>query len=81
MKAAASNKGISLWIVSGFRSYSTQEGLYNRYVSQYGQASADTFSAKPGHSEHQTGLAFDLNSIDDNFGNTKEGIWLARKLS
>lgn len=81
MKAAALNEGISLWIVSGFRSYTTQEGLYNRYVSQYGQAVADTFSAKPGHSEHQTGLAFDLNSIDDNFGSTKEGIWLARKLS
>lgn len=81
MKAAALNEGISLWIVSGFRSYTTQDGLYNRYVSQYGQAVADTFSAKPGHSEHQTGLAFDLNSIDDNFGNTKEGIWLARKLS
>lgn len=78
MKAAAANEGVSLWIVSGFRSYTTQSGLYSRYVSVYGQASADTFSARPGHSEHQIGLAFDLNSINDNFGNTKEGIWLAQ---
>lgn len=78
MKAAASKEGISLWIVSGFRSYDTQNKLYNRYVNTYGQASADTFSAKPGHSEHQTGLAFDLNLVDDSFANTKEGKWLAK---
>ncbi len=45
---------------SGYRSYSYQAGLYNSYVANYGQASADTFSARPGHSEHQTGLTFDL---------------------
>ena len=77
MKAAAKKEGINLFIISGFRSYETQKGLYNNYVKQYGQAATDTFSAKPGHSEHQTGLAFDLNSLDDNFGNTKEGKWLA----
>ncbi len=77
MKNAAANEGISLWIASGFRSYSTQSGLYNRYVNTYGKETADTFSARPGHSEHQTGLAFDLNYIEDWFANTKEGIWLA----
>lgn len=45
---------------SGFRSYSYQESLYNQYLASNGQESADTFSARPGYSEHQTGLAFDL---------------------
>lgn len=45
---------------SGYRSYQYQSNLYQNYVNSYGQASADTFSARPGYSEHQTGLAFDL---------------------
>ena len=45
---------------SGFRTYWKQESLYNRYVSQDGKALADTYSARPGHSEHQTGLTYDL---------------------
>lgn len=45
---------------SGFRSYETQAGLYNNYVARDGQAEADRYSARPGYSEHQTGLAFDL---------------------
>ncbi|MGT2683164.1 LD-carboxypeptidase LdcB/DacB [Streptococcus porci] len=49
---------------SGFRSYETQTGLYNSYVSRDGQAEADRYSARPGYSEHQTGLAFDL--LDSN---------------
>jgi D-alanyl-D-alanine carboxypeptidase len=39
-------------------------------------AQADTYSARPGHSEHQTGLCFDLNSIDDSFAYTNEGKWV-----
>lgn len=77
LKNAAESAGYSMPLLSGFRSYSTQVGLYNRYVSMYGQATADTFSARPGHSEHQTGLAFDVGSIDDNYGNTAAGKWLA----
>lgn len=46
--------------VSGFRAYSTQAGLYNNYVSAHGKQEADRFSARPGYSEHQTGLVFDL---------------------
>lgn len=46
--------------MSSFRSYETQAGLYNNYVAQSGQEQADTFSARPGYSEHQSGLAFDL---------------------
>lgn len=76
LQDAASLAGFSLPLVSGYRSYSRQNTIYNNYVKNYGQASADTFSARPGHSEHQTGLAFDVGKIDDNFGNTPEGIWL-----
>lgn len=48
------------WETSNYRSYDYQSQLYNNYVAANGQASADTFSARPGFSEHQTGLAFDL---------------------
>lgn len=77
MKAAASADGISLWIVSGFRSYDTQEELYNNYVEKDGKEEADRYSARPGHSEHQTGLALDLNSLETSFEDTPEGQWLA----
>ena len=49
---------------SGFRSYETQTQLYQNYVDKDGKAEADRYSARPGYSEHQTGLAFDL--IDTN---------------
>ncbi|MDO4608217.1 MAG: M15 family metallopeptidase [Clostridia bacterium] len=76
MFAAAKNDGISLFVASGFRSYSYQKGLYERYVARDGQAAADTYSARPGHSEHQTGLAFDLNQVSSAFAGTPEAIWL-----
>ena len=77
MFAAAEADGIKLWVESGFRSYELQGTIYNNYVSREGQAAADRYSARPGHSEHQTGLAFDLNSFDMNFGSTPEGKWLS----
>ena len=77
MEIAAAEDGISLFIVSGFRSYDDQDVIYNRYVSQDGKAEADRYSARPGHSEHQTGYAFDLNSLEEYFADTPEGIWLA----
>lgn len=77
MRTAASNLGLSIYISSGYRSYKYQSGLYNMYVNRSGKAAADTFSARPGHSEHQTGYAFDLNSVSDAFANTKEGKWVA----
>lgn len=76
MQASAKLEGVNVYISSGFRSYSHQINTYNRYVKLYGQNVADTFAARPGYSEHQTGLAFDLNSIGDSFANTKEGIWV-----
>lgn len=77
MAQAAANEGLNIYISSGFRSYDYQAGLYQRYVDRDGQAAADTYSARPGHSEHQTGLAFDLNTISDSFANTPEGQWVA----
>ncbi len=77
MQSAAAREGINLYIVSGFRSYSTQRDIYNNYVARDGKAAADRYSARPGHSEHQTGLAFDVNSLSQSFENTPEGKWLA----
>ena len=68
--------GLNLYISSGYRSYSLQEELYTGYVFRDGKEAADTYSARAGHSEHQTGLAFDLNSVSDDFTNTPEGKWV-----
>lgn len=76
MKAEATSLGLNLYLSSGYRSYYTQEKIYNNYVAIDGKQKADTYSARAGHSEHQTGLAFDLNTIDDSFTNTNEGIWI-----
>lgn len=76
MQAAALSEGISLKIISGYRSYSTQYTLYNRYVNRDGKALADTYSARAGHSEHQSGLAADINSLEQSWINTPEGKWL-----
>lgn len=77
MQVAASAEMMSLSIVSGYRSYSTQETIYNRYVNRDGKEKADTYSARPGYSEHQTGLAFDINYAGDSFASTPEAAWLA----
>lgn len=58
--AAAAAEGIILTLASGYRSYATQVATYGSYVSSQGQAQADTASARPGYSEHQTGWAFDI---------------------
>lgn len=76
MDADATALGLNLYISSGFRSYLTQSNIYNRNVSNDGKENADTYSARPGSSEHQTGLAFDLNTINDAFSKTDEGKWV-----
>ncbi|MBR6113392.1 MAG: D-alanyl-D-alanine carboxypeptidase family protein [Bacilli bacterium] len=76
LKSAAKKEGVNLSVISGYRSYATQQGTYNNWVSYYGKTKADTLSARPGHSEHQTGLAADINSLSQSFINTKEGKWL-----
>lgn len=69
--------GYEMPIVSGFRSYRTQTAIYNRNVAEYGEAEANTWSAKPGESEHQTGMAIDISSLEQSYGDTEEGKWLA----
>lgn len=77
MKSDAAALGLTLYNSSGFRSYSYQKSLYNNYCARRGQEKADTFSARPGFSEHQTGLALDLNTITQEFADTAEGKWVA----
>ena len=77
LSEAAAEEGLDIYLSSGFRSFDEQNSIYNNYVDAYGQASADTFSARPGYSEHQTGLAIDVNTIDDSFDGTPEAVWLA----
>lgn len=78
MKKAAAAEGIELRIVSGYRSYAYQKDLYNSYLRRPGQSQAyvETYSARPGHSEHQTGLAIDVNNASDSFLGTPEQKWL-----
>ncbi len=68
--------GLDLSLVSGYRSYKTQEKLFQKYALKDGEEKANTYSAKPGHSEHQTGLAFDIGSVDRTFENTDEAKWI-----
>ena len=75
-QAAAAADGISLWILSSFRSYEDQDVIYNRYVAQDGRDAADTYSSRPGHSDHQTGYTFDLNSLEQDFQYDPAGKWL-----
>ena len=77
MRADAKKSGINIYIVSGYRSYAVQKQVYENYKRRDPQG-ADTYSARPGHSEHQTGLAADLNSasVSAHFENTKEYAWL-----
>ncbi len=77
MAAGASKDCICLCMYSGFRPYDYQKKLYSKYVSVYGQETADTFSARAGHSEHQTGMAVDVNCADSSFEGTPAALWLA----
>jgi D-alanyl-D-alanine carboxypeptidase len=76
-------EGLELVARSGYRSYNTQTALYNGYVSRHGQDYADKYSALPGQSEHQSGLAMDITAqssglqLEDYFGDTEEGMWVS----
>lgn len=78
----AAKEGLYLYISSPYRSYQYQTTLYTNYVNQDGQVSADTYSARPGFSEHQTGLAMDLgtksNPSISAFASSKEFIWVSQ---
>lgn len=79
MKTAAASAGNTLAPISGYRSYDNQVKVYNGWVRDLGsQAAADRTSARPGHSEYQTGLAIDINTVTDKtFANQPAGQWLA----
>lgn len=74
---------ISLCAISGFRSYERQNEIYQYNLTEHGILHTSLYSAKPGYSEHQTGLAMDISTPSVNyalecyFGETREGIWLA----
>lgn len=81
--AAAADRGLKLFGVSGYRSYNTQKALFAFHARTQGERHAERYSAVPGASEHQTGLALDVTSasagyqLSPAFADTKEGRWLA----
>lgn len=84
MKAAAAKEGLNLSAFSTYRDFARQKQLYEGYVAKDGQQAADRYSARPGYSEHQTGLAFDIGETGQeqhwasaSFGATEGGKWLA----
>ncbi|MBB5475184.1 D-alanyl-D-alanine carboxypeptidase [Cellulomonas hominis] len=86
MLAAAAADGVRLELRSGFRSYDYQAGVHAGWAAQVGAPRADEVSARPGHSEHQTGLAVDVGSgsrpdcdFQDCFAETDEGRWVAAR--
>lgn len=79
MSTDASIIGLNIKTISAYRSYEYQKNLYENYILNDPQEIVDTYSARPGHSEHQTGLAFDIYNVEKpytSFGETKEFEWL-----
>lgn len=84
MAQDAKKQGFELVAFSTYRSYEYQATLYNSYVARDGKEKADRYSARPGYSEHQTGLAFDIGEkgredlwLEEAFGESPAGKWLA----
>lgn len=83
--SGAQENGFELMTISGYRSYERQDIIYTNQVKTNGQEYADKYSARPGTSEHQTGLTMDVryaddskeSKLDESFGDTATGIWLA----
>jgi LAS superfamily LD-carboxypeptidase LdcB/cell division protein FtsL len=78
MSEAAAKENLDLYIGSSFRTYEYQVEIFDNYSAIYGEEKANTFSSKPGHSEHQSGLSIDCNTIDSAFGDTLESEWLSQ---
>jgi len=76
MSNHAKEEEISLKIISAYRTNEFQAYLYNKYKTNNGEKNADRYSARPGHSEHETGLAIDINDVSQAFENTKAFTWL-----
>lgn len=76
LQTDALEAGHQLPLISSYRSYKDQTKTYNNYLKSSGQVYADGRAARPGHSEHQTGLAFDIGQGKISFGETSAGKWL-----
>lgn len=79
MSKEANKENLKIIAMSTYRSYEYQVNLYNNYAKSDGKAAADTYSGRPGNSEHQTGLAVDVYNQDEtytNFEKTEEYIWM-----
>ena len=72
----AKDQGIGLKIISGYRSNDYQANLHKSSAARNGKEYADKYVARPGHSEHETGLAIDINSVSSHFENTESFRWL-----
>jgi D-alanyl-D-alanine carboxypeptidase len=75
----AKNYGYTFVIGDGYRSYEEQKDIYDSYADFYGMSETDEFVARPGHSEYQTGMSFDLkpyNKVIDDVSNNEEYLWL-----
>ncbi len=77
LRTDAAAQGLDIYLGSGYRDYAFQVECYNSIVDGYSKEYADTISARPGHSEHQTGYTIDCNTIDETFDDTPESAWLA----
>lgn len=81
-KAAETEAEIHLFAISGYRSFGSQEGIYNNKINTSSKEEADRLVSIPGHSEHQTGLTMDVSSesvhlaLEESFADTAEGMWL-----
>lgn len=78
MAEAAKKDGINIMVSSGYRSYLYQSNLFSKYIKEYGEENALTFSAPPGVSQHQLGTTIDLGSIDDSYADTAAGKWVLK---
>ena len=83
MMRAAKQEGVELTVSSAYRSYAVQQQTYQHWVEVNGKQKADTLSARPGYSEHQTGLAIDFGSpegclLQECYQDTRAGQWLAK---
>ncbi|MDE6780446.1 MAG: D-alanyl-D-alanine carboxypeptidase family protein [Ruminococcus sp.] len=76
MQTAAANDGINIYFLDGYRSYDYQNQVYNNFVNWYGVEMADISAARAGHSEHQTGLAIDVNTDEYIFEGTPAALWI-----
>ncbi len=84
LHAAAAHDGMDLWATTAYRDFDFQQALYEQRFYEDGAEAADRVSARPGHSEHQTGLAIDVADLEDRecylrscFGDSEQGQWLA----